>query len=246
MPKTHHRRWRLTLIAALCLGGLVWVSASRWSGAPPPNSHTSSAAVLDQQMGSLAFDRTPLKEVLASFGKQVGVTINVDWKNVATLGVFPETPISAKLRNIKLSKAMQIILESTRPIQPIGRWWHFELSEDGSIFITTWARYVQLNTVTLVYNVRDLLDPGPVCTTFSHPPAVLHHELAAQVEHLITDTIDPDSWTDIGGTPGAIGEINGLLIVRQTRENHKSLQNLLEQLRETRGIQTRQASANIK
>jgi hypothetical protein len=51
---------------------------------------------------------------------------------------------------------------------------------------------------------------------------------------LITDTIDPESWDTASGKPGTIAELGGFLIVRQTRENHESLRNLLRELRETR------------
>ena len=57
------------------------------------------------------------------------------------------------------------------------------------------------------------------------------------IKKLITDTVAPDSWRDAGGTIGSIQELSGQLIVTQIADNHKKLQGVLEQLRETRAMQ---------
>ena len=62
-------------------------------------------------------------------------------------------------------------------------------------------------------------------------------QLIDEIKKLIQDTVAPDSWRDAGGTIGAIQELSGQLIVTQTPENMRKLQDLLEQLRETRAIQ---------
>jgi hypothetical protein len=49
---------------------------------------------------------------------------------------------------------------------------------------------------------------------------------------LITDTIEPDSWRDAGGTVGSISELAGLLIITQTPKAHERIANLLGQVRE--------------
>src|SRR6185295_19004044 len=50
---------------------------------------------------------------------------------------------------------------------------------------------------------------------------------------LITTTIDPDSWDDVGG-PGSIAEFatNLSLVISQTQETHDKIDRLLAQLRE--------------
>src|SRR4029078_6829366 len=50
---------------------------------------------------------------------------------------------------------------------------------------------------------------------------------------LITTTIDPDSWDDVGG-PGSIAEFatNLSLVISQTQEVHDKIDRLLAQLRE--------------
>ena len=62
-------------------------------------------------------------------------------------------------------------------------------------------------------------------------------DLVDAITKLITDTVAPDSWRDVGGSVGSMRELSGQLIVTQTPENQRLLSNLLEQLRETRAIQ---------
>ena len=47
---------------------------------------------------------------------------------------------------------------------------------------------------------------------------------------IITTTIEPDSWDAVGGA-GSIVEYQGALIVSQTQDVHRQLQQLLDDLR---------------
>lgn len=55
---------------------------------------------------------------------------------------------------------------------------------------------------------------------------------------LITDTVDPESWQQVGGA-GTISpyETNHVLVVRQTQEVHEEIRDLLEQLRRLQDLQ---------
>lgn len=55
---------------------------------------------------------------------------------------------------------------------------------------------------------------------------------------LITTTVDPDSWDDVGGG-GSINEYstNHVLVIRQTQEVHEEIRDLLEQLRRLQDLQ---------
>src|SRR6185369_15769207 len=61
---------------------------------------------------------------------------------------------------------------------------------------------------------------------------------------LITTTIDPDSWDDVGG-PGSIAEFatNLSLVISQTQEVHEKIDRLLAQLRE---IQDEQVTIEVR
>ena len=63
-------------------------------------------------------------------------------------------------------------------------------------------------------------------------------ELIDQIITLLQDTVGkPDEWAAYGGNISSLRELNGLLIVKTTPENHREISQLLGQLRETRAIQ---------
>ncbi len=49
--------------------------------------------------------------------------------------------------------------------------------------------------------------------------------------NVITSTIYPDTWTDVGGS-GSLAEFNGLLIVKQSQTVHRQISLLLDMMRE--------------
>ena len=68
---------------------------------------------------------------------------------------------------------------------------------------------------------------------------ISRQELVDSILDLIRSTIAPDTWRggQAAGTIGSIRELNGQIIVTQTAENHRSLLDLLSQLREARALQ---------
>jgi hypothetical protein len=114
-----------------------------------------------------------------------------------------------------------------------------------------------------VYDVRDLLVRIPdypykgefgvpadrsMVVVADHPGAAssepkksppTQQDLAASLMDLIKEAIAPETWRDSGGKLGAVRELNGQLIVTQTLANHKLVENLLSQLRQTRGRMVR-------
>ncbi len=68
-------------------------------------------------------------------------------------------------------------------------------------------------------------------------PTMARAAVVTNITDTIKSTVAPDSWRDNGGQIGSIRELNGQLIVNQTVDNQLEVQNLLQQLRETRAIQ---------
>jgi hypothetical protein len=67
------------------------------------------------------------------------------------------------------------------------------------------------------------------------PQTELDKRTDAIVE-LVTGTVKPDSWDDVGG-PGAIDAYNGLFVVSQTSEVHEQVERLFDMLRQAAGLQ---------
>ena len=76
----------------------------------------------------------------------------------------------------------------------------------------------------------------PVTPTIQHPGAGFMLPVKKvlnpmeQLQRLITKTVSPDSWSEIGG-PGSIIAVNHVLVIRQTQSNLRQINQLLEQLR---------------
>jgi len=58
-----------------------------------------------------------------------------------------------------------------------------------------------------------------------------------ELKQLIQDTIDPESWRDAGGNVGTIANLENQIVVTQTANAHKQIQDLLRELRRERALQ---------
>ena len=67
----------------------------------------------------------------------------------------------------------------------------------------------------------------------SPPSPELESQLYAQITKLITDTVDPESWTVNGGAVGRIGKIDDRIWVVQSTRNQVMVRELLDQLRDS-------------
>jgi general secretion pathway protein D len=221
-------------------------------------------AQLERPLPELNFDGAGFTDVIDFLRDVSGANIFVNWRALEAAGIDRNAPVSARLRNIKFSKALTIILDSVSGgTVPLGY-----TIDDGVITIST-GEDLDRNTITRVFDIRDLIIDIPDFTDapdFSLQSASdqsqsggggggglfgqsggdrssedeagrTRQEMIDEIIRLITETVAPDSWRDAGGSVGAVRELQGQLIVTQTPENQRQLVSLLEQLRETRAIQ---------
>ncbi len=96
-----------------------------------------------------------------------------------------------------------------------------------------------LDTVTRVYDVRDLLVDVPnfAPNSTTTRPAASRDEMVRELMTTITSTIDPPSWRDNAGLSGSVRELSGQLIVTHTLSHQEQVQKLLQTLRGARGVQ---------
>jgi len=204
---------------------------------------------LDRNLPELTFDAVGLGDVVDFLRDVSGANIFVNWKSLEGPGIDRNTPVTAKLRNVRFSKVLGIILDSAGGgKQKLGY-----TTDEGVITIST-VDDLSRNVVVRVYDVRDLLVippdyvapqltgglPGPTTaptTSPALPGAPPREELAKSIVKSIEDTVAPDTWKDHDGTVGALRELQGQLIITQTPENHLRIVELLEQLRAARDLQ---------
>jgi hypothetical protein len=69
-----------------------------------------------------------------------------------------------------------------------------------------------------------------------HPQQPLSEQdlKAEQLMEIIVTSVDPDSWSEVGG-PGAICQYNGLIVVSQSARTHAKVEKVLDMLRQAAG-----------
>jgi type II secretory pathway component GspD/PulD (secretin)/tetratricopeptide (TPR) repeat protein len=109
-------------------------------------------AQLDRALPELTFDGVGFSDVIDFLRDVSGANIFVNWKSLEGAGVDRNAPVSAKLRNVKFSKALNIILDSVGGgTAKLGY-----TVDEGVIEIAT-ADELGKNTLTRVYDIRDLI-----------------------------------------------------------------------------------------
>jgi general secretion pathway protein D len=109
-------------------------------------------AQLERPLPELTFDGVGFADVVDFLRDVSTANIFVNWKALEAAGLDRNTPVSARLRNVKFSKALTVILDSVSGgTVPLG----FTI-DDGVITIST-GEDLDKNTLTRVYDIRDLI-----------------------------------------------------------------------------------------
>jgi general secretion pathway protein D len=215
-------------------------------------------AQLEHKLPEVRFDNVGFADVIDFLRDVSSANIFVNWRALETAGIDRNAPVTARLRDVKFSKALETILRDVG-----GGTVKLGYTIDEGVITISTEEDLASNVVTRVYDIRDLIISVP---DFDNPPqfqlqasqtggggggqnlfnsnqgqeaqgANARADLVASIIKLIEDTVASDSWKDNGGNVGSVRELNGQLIITQTPENLRSLAQLLEQLRETRAIQ---------
>ena len=217
-------------------------------------------AILDRRLPEVRFDNIGFADVVDFLRDITGANIFVNWRALEAAGIDRAAPVTARLRDVKFSKALDTILRDVG-----GGTVELAYTIDEGIITISTSEDLSADTDTQVYDIRDLLVTVP---DFDNAPSFQiqssqggrgggggggnlfsgnlsdeqnqqggRNELVDQIVTLIQDIVDPESWRDNGGAVGSVRELSGQLIVTQTPKNLRALQALLEQLRETRAIQ---------
>jgi type II secretory pathway component GspD/PulD (secretin)/tetratricopeptide (TPR) repeat protein len=216
-------------------------------------------AQLERKLPEVRFENVAFQDVI-DFLRDVSLAnIFVNWRAIELAGINRTEPVTARLRDVKFSKALETILRDVG-----GGTVRLGYTIDEGVITISTEDDLASNVVTRVYDIRDLIVS---VADFDNPPDFqinqssqaggggggqslfggtgqqddqaggTRDDLVASIIQLIQDTVARDSWRDNGGSVGAIRELSGQLIVTQTPENQRQLVRLLEQLRETRAIQ---------
>ncbi|MDP6543681.1 MAG: hypothetical protein QGH60_06775 [Phycisphaerae bacterium] len=188
---------------------------------------------LDTRVSRLDFEDMELSNVFQFLRDVSGANIHVKWRALALESIEPKTTVNVHLENVTFRKALKTILKDVASGgEPgVGETGLGYLVDEGVITISTHADLGK-QTVVRIYDLRDMIRT----VMKSEGPRVSLGEIVSEIKTVVTDTVDRDSWRDAGGEAGGISAIGGQLVVTQTRGNHAKTANLIDTLRQARGL----------
>ena len=183
---------------------------------PSGDEDSASSALLNRTLPELQFDEVALSDVVDFLRDVSGANLFVNWKSLEAAGINKNAPVSVRLRNVKFSKAIEMVLDSVA-----GGQVRLAYFFDNNVLTIATADEAAKNTVTRVYDVKDLVSSGDKART-------------EQLIKAITNSCAPDTWKANGGSVGAISPVDTLLVVVQTEENQRLIKDLLVKTRKAK------------
>ena len=203
----------------LCVSCLFLLSVSVQADEPSQNA----LSALSRPIQVRAHD-APLRDVLKDLAKQAEIEIRIADEELALIDLNAESEaVSCVLRDAPLRVALRALLARLDLTWRVDR---------GELLITTEEK-AAYHLETEYFDVVDLVVEGPAAQ-----PGVYDYDV---VDNLITSTIAPDSWDDVGGL-GEIRHLRGKIAVSQTRQVLQQIPTLLAGLREARKLAMKSAA----
>jgi hypothetical protein len=235
--------WCMTLGALVALGG-----AARADDGPcraPRSRKPCEVPSFEQRLLSqvdLDFKDTPLKQVIEDLRQMAQINIVADVDALREEGVNLDCPLSLKVEGISLKSALNILVKQVRLSYVI---------KDEVLQITT-EEHAKGPPKMVTYPVADLVTPigGGDCELAPFlcrmcPDLAGKHAPGRTAEdvliRLITTTIEPKSWSEVGGK-GTIQyfPLGLALVINQTQDVQEQIADLLTALRRTQAYEDRE------
>ena len=188
------------------------------------------AAAIEDALSSTTqfeFTETPLQEVIDTLKERHKIEIQIDSKALTDVGIGSDTSVTVNLKGVSLRSALNLMLKELNLTWTI---------QDEVLLITT-PEEADNELFVKVYDVADLVECRDERNQLSDDYDTLID--------IITATVKPTSWDNVGG-PGSIqGSTLGtakVLVILQTYRIHREIADLLENIRKV-GKQHPNASA---
>jgi hypothetical protein len=158
-----------------------------------------------------------LTETAAYIGRLYGINVQIDTRSLEDVNLSPDdTLVTANLGGMSLRSALRLIL---------GKYDLTYVIRDEVLMITT-PEEAELQATTKLYPVTDLV-------RYKDPSGEAWPDYDSLIS-LISSTIQPEAWEDVGG-PGSISPMSyqgtEVIAIRQTDEVHDEIASLLARMR---------------
>ena len=201
--------------------------AEEAAGAKEEQADRQIADRLEKRLPEIRFSNTAFQDAIDFLRDVSGADISVNWAALEKAGIDRNAPVTTRLKDVKLSRALEHILHN------VGGGKIDFVAAKGVITVST-IEDLDRDKVTQVYDLRDLL---VVDEKDEKKADAIREALVAELTALIQETIAPDSWDTKGGKTGSISHRAGQLAVTHTARHQAQVKRLLEQVRESRAVQ---------
>jgi hypothetical protein len=230
-------------MAALCACAAVAVSnayAQQQPAAAKTASRISTGDVLSKlnRCATVSFSESRLEDVLTWIREAAGIKMEVLWLDDRHAdGLTRDKPISVQVENESFLNLLARVLEAAQPESGGEATW--QLTSSGTVQVGPRARLNAFKRVQ-IYAIDDLVRElpryaevpkidlqqalqssrgaggGSPLTQGTEPAPsteAVRRDNTTQLVGLIRDTIEPDQWTENGGSAGSIRVYQGALVV---------------------------------
>ncbi len=207
--------------AALCAGGALFVAGQAAVGDEISPAEKAIEKALDSQT-LVDFIELPLGDVVDFLKDRHDIEIQLDLKALGDVGLSRDEPITKELKGLSLRSALNLILDDLELTYLIA----------NEVLLITTPEVAQKQLSTKVYPVADLID--------GNGDALIH---------LITSSVKPSSWDDVGGPGNITGCSFGgadTVVISQTYHIHREIVELLAKLRKVAADSSPTARASLQ
>ncbi len=123
--------------------------------------NTEDAAIqaqLDRKLPELHFNANSFADVIEFLRDVTGANIYVDWPALERASISRDAPVTARLRDIKFSKALELIFKSVEGEEDDRK---LGYSVDEGVITISTRKELNKNVVTQRYDINDLLFVAP-------------------------------------------------------------------------------------
>lgn len=207
-------------------------TAEQIEGIAKQDANAQAQAKLEAQLDA-EFVETPVADVIAFLADKAAVQAYVDRRALDDIGVDAAVaPVTMQLKDVPAEMVLRLAIRQHGLAYML----------DHGVVIVTTPEEMEANLETRVYRVSDLgrsagkqggaaFDESSARYDGAAEAYLLRQDDVNSLIELITTTVDPKSWEEVGG-PGSIGPYRGALVIRQTYQGHRKVEKLLQGLRE--------------
>ncbi len=117
----------------------------------------STRQLLNLRVSEFALDAVPFEQVMDWLADYTGVNVIVRWEALEDVGIDRDQPISIKMRNLRLSQVMWVIMTEATAGGPA----RLAYRTTGNMIVFSTHADLNRQMIVKVYDVRDLLQRVP-------------------------------------------------------------------------------------